>query len=246
MQRIMARYNPSRFDLNPLEGVMKALKSLLVLIFGLVLFQPKAEAFNIERRVAITRQVLIERMSSQAPIPSHLLNQAQCIAVMRNVKAGFILGGEGSTGLVSCRLNGGWSAPSFLNTGGVNFGFLIGGQVVDNVILFMTPYARQMLNRGSITLGGDLSFAMGPLGQGVGASVAPASHLLVYSAGTGLYAGFSLNGTVMTHGDERNAMVYGRYFSPGQILSTPASFVPPVMKPFVDVLNYYSPTALAQ
>lgn len=242
----MVGYNRFRFDPKTLEGVMKSLKSLVFFTCSLVLFHPKAEAFNIERRVEITRQVLIERMSSQAPIPHHILNQAQCIAVMRNVKAGFILGGEGSTGLVSCRLNGGWSAPSFLNTGGVNFGFLIGGQVVDNVILFMTPYARQMLNRGSVSLGGDLGFAMGPFGEGVGASVAPASHLLVYSAGTGLYAGFSLNGTVMTHGDERNAMVYGRYFSPGQILSTPASFVPPVMKQFVDALNYYSPTALAQ
>jgi lipid-binding SYLF domain-containing protein len=246
MRRIMVRYNYVTFYPGISEGVMKALKSLSFLLVGLVLFQAKSQAFNIERRVAITRQVLIDRMSSQAPIPTYLLNQAQCIAVMRNVKAGFIVGGEGSTGLVSCRLNGGWSAPSFLNTGGINFGFLIGGQVVDNVILFMTPYSRQMLNRGSVTLGGDLSFAMGPLGEGVGASLAQNSHLLVYSAGTGLYAGFSLNGTVMSHGDERNTMVYGRYFSPGQILATPAAFVPPAMKPFTDVLNYYSPSAMAQ
>lgn len=200
----------------------------------------EAQAFNLDRRVAITRQVLIDRMSSVAPIPKYILDQAQCIAAMRNVKAGFIFGGEGSTGLVTCRLNGGWSAPSFLNTGGVSLGFLIGGQVVDNVLVFMTPYSRQMLNRGSLSLGGDLSFAAGPFGQGMGANIAPNAHVLVYSAGTGLYAGFSMNGTVMSHGNERNQMAYGRYFSPDQLLSTPAAFTPPLLKSFVDAVEWYT------
>lgn len=200
----------------------------------------EAQAFNLDRRVAITRQVLIDRMSSVAPIPKYILDQAQCIAAMRNVKAGFIFGGEGSTGLVTCRVNGGWSAPSFLNTGGVSLGFLIGGQVVDNVLVFMTPYSRQMLNRGSLSLGGDLSFAAGPFGQGMGANIAPNAHVLVYSAGTGLYAGFSMNGTVMSHGNERNQMAYGRYFSPDQLLSTPAAFIPPLLKSFVDAVEWYT------
>jgi len=200
----------------------------------------EAQAFNLDRRVAITRQVLIDRMSSVAPIPKYILDQAQCIAAMRNVKAGFIFGGEGSTGLVTCRVNGGWSAPSFLNTGGVSLGFLIGGQVVDNVLVFMTPYSRQMLNRGSLSLGGDLSFAAGPFGQGMGANISPNAHVLVYSAGTGLYAGFSMNGTVMSHGNERNQMAYGRYFSPDQLLSTPAAFTPPLLKSFVDAVEWYT------
>ncbi len=218
--------------------------SHLVILSSLIV--SSAQAFNIERRVGISRQVLVERMMSRNPIPRYLLDQAQCIGVMRNVKAGFIFGGEGSTGLVSCRLNGGWSAPSFINSGGVSFGLLIGGQVVDNVLLFMTPFSRQMLNRGSLTLGGDLSIAVGPFGEGVGTNVAPMSNIWVYSAGTGLYAGFSLNGTVMTHGEERNGLVYGRYLTPGEILSTPGVLVPPVMKPFVDVLNFYAPTPVYQ
>ena len=94
--------------------------SHLVILSSLIV--SSAQAFNIERRVGISRQVLVERMMSRNPIPRYLLDQAQCIGVMRNVKAGFIFGGEGSTGLVSCRLNGGWSAPSFINSGGVSFG----------------------------------------------------------------------------------------------------------------------------
>lgn len=220
------------------------LKSKIAIVVLLVSIQ--SYAFDIDRRVAVSRQVLVERMMSLNPIPRGLLDQAQCIAVMRNVKAGFIFGGEGSTGLVSCRVNGGWSAPSFLNTGGVSFGLLIGGQVVDNVLLFMTPYARQMLNRGNLSLGGDLSVAVGPYGEGVGTNIAPLSNVYVYSAGTGLYAGFSLNGTVMAHGDQRNSTVYGRYLTPGEILSTPGVLAPPVMKPFLDVLNYYAPTPTYQ
>ena len=219
---------------------MKLLKGFM---FGMVVLgavSTSAQAFNVERRVAISRQILVDRMSSRYSIPKYLLDQAQCIAVRRNVKAGFIFGGEGSTGLVSCRLNGGWSVPSFLNTGGVSFGLLIGGQVVDNVLLFMSPYSRQMLNRGSLQFGIDLSVAAGPLGQGVGTNVAPMAHVLVYSSGTGLYAGFSLNGTVMTHGHDRNQILYGKYFSPDQLLSTPGVFVPSVAKPFLNVLEYYA------
>ncbi|MBM4304097.1 MAG: lipid-binding SYLF domain-containing protein [Deltaproteobacteria bacterium] len=218
--------------------------SILVVVFALASIQ--AQAFNIERRVGVSRSVLIQRMTSANPIPRYLLDQAECIAVTRNVKAGFIFGGEGSTGLVSCRTSSGWSAPSFLNTAGVSFGLLIGGQVVDNVLLFMTPLSRQMLNRANLTLGGDLSLAVGPYGEGVGTNVSPLAHILVYSAGTGLYAGFSLNGTLISHGDERNRLVYGKYLTAGEILSTPGMLASPLMRQFVDVLEAYAPTGVSR
>src|SRR5882757_6590889 len=49
-------------------------------------------------------------------IPKDLLDKAKCVAVFPNViKAGFIVGGRGGRGVVSCRVGGGWSAPVFLN-----------------------------------------------------------------------------------------------------------------------------------
>ncbi|MSP18491.1 MAG: hypothetical protein EXR74_02850 [Bdellovibrionales bacterium] len=219
---------------------MKLINLFIVSCLLFSAFVSEVRGSNIEKRVAISRQVLLERMVSHSAIPPFLLSQAQCVAAMRNVKAGFIFGGEGSTGMVSCRVNGVWSAPSFLNTGGVSFGLLIGGQVVDNVLLFMTPYSRQMLNRNSLQLGGDLSFAVGPIGDGVGVMLEPLSHVLVYSSGTGLYAGLSLNGTVMTHGENRNQKLYGNFFSADQILSTPGNLAPPSVQPFLEVLNHYA------
>lgn len=219
---------------------MKISHLFIVSFLLLSSFVSEVRGSNIEKRVAISRQVLLDRMVSHSSIPPSILAQAQCVAAMRNVKAGFIFGGEGSTGMVSCRVNGVWSAPSFLNTGGVSFGLLIGGQVVDNVLLFMTPYARQMLNRNSLQLGGDLSFALGPVGEGVGGTIDPLSHVFVYSSGTGLYAGLSLSGTVMTHGEDRNRMLYGNVFSSDQILSTPGNLAPPSVQPFLEVLNHYA------
>jgi SH3 domain-containing YSC84-like protein 1 len=219
---------------------MKSLSAFLMVVCFFLSFQPKAQAFDINRRVAITRQVLIERMSSVAPIPTDLLQRAQCIAVMRNVKAGFIFGGEGSTGLLTCRTQDGWSAPSFLNTGGASFGLLIGGQVVDNVLLFMSPYARQALIQGSVQLGGELTIAAGPVGQGVGAAVAPGTHVLVYSSGKGLYGGISLNGIVMAHAEHRNQIAYGRFLSPAEILSTPSRLAPPALQPFLQAVEWYT------
>lgn len=219
------------------------MKSKLLFVFTLVclpLFARPSSA-NIARRVSVSAGVLEARMESIAYIPKFILDEAQCIATLRSVKAGFIFGGEGSTGMVSCRLNNGeWSAPSFFNAGGASFGLLIGGQVVDSVLVFMTSSARSSLNHAQLSLGTELSFAVGPVGEGASISAIPNAEVLTYSAGTGLYAGFSLNGLVMSHGLARNAEVYGRNVTPRQLLMTPGSKAPEVVQPFIEVLNQYA------
>lgn len=213
-------------------------------LFSLFLLGIVTQAFAasraIERRVAISTEVFVDRMESAEFIPQDVLDQAECIASVRNVKAGFLIGGEGSTGLVSCRVGKEWSEPSFFNAGGGKLGLLVGGQVSNNVLLFMTPLARKLLNGTQFELGVDLSFALGPVGGGTGASVIPAADILTYSAGVGLYAGFSLDGTIMGHGESRNAKVYGSGVRPATLLATPGSKAPAVMGPYIDALTKYA------
>src|SRR5215510_4498650 len=52
-------------------------------------------------------------------IPKELLDKAEAIAVFPGVvKAAFIVGGRGGQGVISRRVNGGWSAPAFFNLSG--------------------------------------------------------------------------------------------------------------------------------
>ena len=61
-------------------------------------------------------------------IPRDVLRDAQGLAIMTVVKAGFIFSGRGGSGIVIARTRKGWSGPSAIGTGGAGFGFQIGAQ----------------------------------------------------------------------------------------------------------------------
>lgn len=195
----------------------------------------------IERRVESAREVLETRMESQRPIPSFVLDRAQCLASLKVVKAGLGWGGQGSTGMVSCRLpSGEWSAPSFFSIDGVTFGLQIGVQFLESVVLFMTDFSRDILRRPRFQIGADISFAAGPYGEGQGAGALPDAHLLVYSRAKGLYAGATINGFLLAHEPRWNEAVYAGVPGP-QILEIPGRQAPEVVWPFVDAVERWAP-----
>ena len=73
-------------------------------------------------------------------IPQDLLNKAVCVVVYPSVKkAAFIVGGSYGRGVITCRkgkdFDGPWSAPAMLAIESGSFGFQIGGQATDFVLL---------------------------------------------------------------------------------------------------------------
>src|SRR5215813_10497591 len=88
---------------------------------------------------------VVQNMASSNQIPSNLLNQAKCIAVIPKLtKAGFIVGGKHGSGVVSCRTSSGWSAPAFITMGGGSIGLQAGGEQKDMVLL-MNAQGQQEL-----------------------------------------------------------------------------------------------------
>ena len=212
---------------------MKFLFALLV-VSSTVFAGP---AQRVARRVNTGVNILQTRQQSSAPIPNAFLREAKCVATLKVVKAGFIFGGEGSVGLVSCRLpNGNWSMPSFLNIGGASFGLQIGGQVSEIVLVFMSDFSRQVLDRATVKLGVDLTATAGPVGQGVGIGAIPNAQVLTYSRSVGLFAGIVIDGTVVAHAPALNQEAYNR-LAPSQILATPAEQAPAVVQAFTDTLK---------
>src|SRR4051812_28352378 len=77
----------------------------------------------VSERVKSASQIIVNRQTSALTIPRWVIDQTKCVASLKVVKAGLIWGGQGSTGLVSCRTkHGRWSAPSFFSVDGVSFG----------------------------------------------------------------------------------------------------------------------------
>ena len=153
-------------------------------------------------------------------IPPAVLKDAKGLAILTVMKAGFIFSGRIGKGIVVARTENAWSGPSAIGTGGAGFGFQIGAQVTEFVIILNTNEAVKAFSRGgNLALGTDLSVAAGPIGRSVGADVLPLAAVYTYSRSQGLFAGISLEGTVLATRNDTNAEYYGRKVKPHEILS---------------------------
>jgi lipid-binding SYLF domain-containing protein len=145
-------------------------------------------------------------------IPKELVDKAEAVAVFPGVlKAGFVVGGRGGSGLISRRLKGGWSAPAFFTMRGGSFGAQIGAAKTDFVLLFMNESAVQGLLEDRFEMGGEASAAAGPVGRTASATtnLTLDAGILSYSRSKGLFAGLELKGAVVNPDNKLNEAVYG-------------------------------------
>ncbi|KAI9059264.1 DUF500-domain-containing protein [Trametes coccinea BRFM310] len=156
-------------------------------------------------------------------IPKAVLQRARGLAIFQVVKAGFVFSGKVGSGIVIARLpDGSWSAPSCIATGGVGWGLQIGADVTDFVIVLNSEEAvRAFAMGGNVTIGGNISAAAGPIGTGgaVQASLAHPAPMFSYSKSKGLFAGLSLEGTVLIERKDANRDFYGSAVPARDILS---------------------------
>ncbi len=163
-------------------------------------------AGEVDRLQAAT-QVFNEAL---ARIPGPVLANAQGIAIIPGeVKAGFIFGGEVGQGVLVARTpNGSWSPPAFITIAGGSFGFQIGGEARDIVLILNSPRSVQLVENGRLDLGGDVSVAAGPIGGGVGiTSETPEAYAYVNSFGA--FIGATVQGSVLSPDFNANQNLYG-------------------------------------
>src|SRR6266699_2373983 len=145
-------------------------------------------------------------------IPRDLLERAEAVAVFPGVlKAGFIVGGRGGSGVISRRVAGGWGAPAFFDLGGGSIGLQIGAASTDYILLFMNEHAVESLLSDKFEIGGEGSAAAGPVGRSASAStdVKLNAQILSYSRSKGAFAGLELKGVVIKPDNDDNLQVYG-------------------------------------
>jgi SH3 domain-containing YSC84-like protein 1 len=154
-------------------------------------------------------------------IPPAVLKDAEGLAVLTVLKAGFVFSGRGGSGIVVARTGKrGWSGPSAIGTGGAGFGLQIGAEVTEFVLVLNTKAAVQAFSQGgNVSLGGQLSAAAGPVGRTAEAGIMPMAAVYTYSRSQGLFAGASLEGTVIATRNETNNDYYRKVLTPSQILS---------------------------
>jgi lipid-binding SYLF domain-containing protein len=176
-------------------------------------------------------------------IPKNLLHNAECVAVIPGVKKlalGF--GVRYGSGAVSCRKDQGkgpWGPPSIITLGGGSFGFQVGGQAVDVVMLLMRPDSIRYLLRDKVTLGADVEAAAGPIGRAASAetSVSFRAEILTYSRSRGLFGGISLGGAVVRPDSAANKTLYKREVTAKELLEEGSVMVPEPADKFIQALT---------
>src|SRR5437660_309449 len=132
---------------------------LLTLVVSLCLlsFAADEKESKAAERVQAAAQVLNEIQGApDKGIPQEVLGSAECVAVVPSLlKGGFIVGAKYGRGLASCRTEKGWSAPSFFVVTGGSFGFQIGGQAVDLVVLIMNKDGMKGVISSAVAMGGE-------------------------------------------------------------------------------------------
>ena len=158
-------------------------------------------------------------------IPQDLMNKAQCVVVVPNMKrAGFIFGAKYGRGFSLCRRPGGkgWSAPAAMRIEGGSFGLQIGGTENDLVLLVMNDRGMKHLLEDKFTLGGEATAAAGPVGRDATAQTDAQMHaeMLSYSRARGIFGGLTLEGATLRPDQEANRELYGKDMSSRAILTS--------------------------
>src|SRR6185369_6217268 len=201
----------------------KTLPALLVLLIASSAWADTDQE-EVAKRVRGAAEVLQEIMNApDKGIPKEVLRAAKCIVVIpHEVKGGFVVGGRHGKGVATCRTpDGGWSAPEFVTITGGSWGAQIGLEAVDNVLLIMNQRGVERLLSSKFKIGADASAAAGPIGRHAeaGTDWKLDTEILSYSRAKGLFAGVSLDGSVVRPDEEANALVYGKELAPSQILT---------------------------
>src|ERR1700682_1069100 len=204
-----------------------SMKTFCVLLITLTLSVATAGAATEQEIVNQSASILRDfRRMPEKGIPARVLRDARGLAIVKVVKVGFGISGKGGQGVVVARTGNGWSGPSFVGTGGAGWGPQIGAQITEFVFILNSNRAVRAFSRdGNLTLGADASVAAGPVGREAEAAVTPTAAIYTYSRTKGLFAGASLEGTVIATQKTANARYYGRPVSAAAILS--GSVAPP-------------------
>ncbi|MGH9717277.1 MAG: lipid-binding SYLF domain-containing protein [Candidatus Acidiferrales bacterium] len=205
-----------------------------------------------QSRLRNAGEVMKEILNIPDDIPQSLIDKADCVIVIPSViKFAFGIGGSYGRGAMTCRsgnnFQGPWGAPTMMALEGGSFGFQIGAQATDFVLLVMNQSGARSILSSKVKLGADASAAAGPKGRAAGAStdVTMRAEILTYSRARGLFAGVSLEGSTLRPDNDANARIYGRRLSAQDIALHGAVPVPHSARLLIETLNQHSPKNLS-
>lgn len=202
------------------------MKKIVLLVLICFPFLLQAEATP--KRLNSAAGVLGEIMSTpDKGIPLDLMQHAQCVVVIPGVKQGaFGVGAKYGKGFFSCRKGADWSAPGSIRIEGGSFGFQIGANETDVILLIMNRHGADQLLSTQFTVGGTAEAAAGPVGRSTSAQTDASmrAEMLSWSRSRGAFAGISLQGATLRQDVSDNEDIYGRKLTNKEVINGPTAW----------------------
>jgi lipid-binding SYLF domain-containing protein len=225
------------------------MKRILTVAMSMSLALPLFGQAKEQQRIKDSAQVLREILATpDKGIPKDLLDKSDCVVIYPSVKkAAFVVGGSYGRGVITCRsgahFTGPWSAPSMFALEGASFGFQIGGQATDFVLLIMNEGGANSVMSSKVKLGADASVAAGPVGRNTSAEtdIVMKAQILSWSRARGVFAGISLAGSTMRSDDDANKNLYGEELTARQIVREGKVKAPPAASGLLHILDKATP-----
>ncbi|MCW5730827.1 MAG: lipid-binding SYLF domain-containing protein [Alphaproteobacteria bacterium] len=185
----------------------------------------RAQSVTEEQILVEKAKATVDAFTAQADMEEmrKLLARARGVVVFPQIlKAGFILGAEGGSGVLLGRdgKTGAWTAPAFYTMGAASIGFQAGAEASEVMLLIMSDRALNAVIEHQVKLGADASIAVGPIGKGMGASTTTNLNADIYSFARtkGLFGGVSLDGAIIKARESMMQAYYGQPATARQVV----------------------------
>jgi SH3 domain-containing YSC84-like protein 1 len=230
-------------DIKPLPFFLGVLALAGLLSFHSTLY---AQPLELENRLAECTSVVKDMVEApDGGIPADLIRRCHAIIVFPALlKAGLGVGGHYGKGVVLRRNDkrGKWGPPAFITLIGGSFGWQIGVQATDMVLLVMSDVSLKSLFQDKFTIGADASVAAGPVGRDASAAtdLGLSAGILSYSRAKGIFAGVSVKGSIIEVDWAANEAYYGSDLSIIDIFFKGTGKISPAAKSLANILDRYS------
>src|SRR5277367_829034 len=215
----------------------------LAMIAGSLSAQAEGDKAKIAERLTAANLVIEQIMATpDKAIPGGILAGASCVVVIPSFKKGaFVVGAQYGQGVATCRTSSGkWSAPVCVQLAGGSFGFQIGGQATDLVLIAMNQQGLQAMLKNKFKLGADAAASAGPVGRNAqaGTDWKLNAEFLTWSRSRGLFAGIDLDGTTLSQNQDDTRTFYGVDI-PFHVILSGETVTPEAARPFVRTVAKY-------
>jgi len=176
----------------------------------------KSHGEKMDSLICNSYEMLHEYFDVKYQLPFDLFQSCTGVMFLRLWKGGFFLGGIGGTGIVMAHKNGKWSSPCAMSVGGLQIGFQVGIERVDDILLLHDDAAIKLfIENGHFKLGFDASLAIGTFGRDSNMGVVmskggESKSIYSYSFAKGAFIGLSLDGGTLSVDNKVNEEFYGR------------------------------------